>query len=170
MEREHDPEGVELATEVARRVAGVSRQASPGAARPRRRRQGWGEEVRSGAHPDDRDPQLIGSLVKQVAAERGWRPRLSLSNVLKDWPRLVGESNAAHAHPISYEEGVLIVQCDSTAWASAMKYSAGQLVARLNDALGQQSVKRIEFQGPDAPNWRRGRRYIRGRGPRDTYG
>ena len=83
---------------------------------------------------------------------------------------LVGAMNAEHSCPVEFRDGVLTVQCDSTAWASAMRYNAGPLVAKLNHALGERSVLRIEVLGPHAPNWKRGRRSIRGRGPRDTYG
>ncbi|HEX5908206.1 MAG TPA: DUF721 domain-containing protein, partial [Propionibacteriaceae bacterium] len=48
---------------------------------------------------------------------------------------------------------------------------APQLVAMLNDQLGDCTVSRIKVLGPDAPSWKKGRRAVRdGRGPRDTYG
>lgn len=91
--------------------------------------------------------------------------------VLRRWASLVGEANAEHSTPVHFANGVLTVQCDSTAWASAMKYTAAQLVAKLNQELGEASVKRIEIRGPHQPNWNKGRRTVRGgRGPRDTYG
>lgn len=69
-----------------------------------------------------------------------------------------------------YDDGTLIVECDSTAWATAMRYAASQLVAKLNEALGQRTVLRVEFRGPRAPSWKKGPRSVQGRGPRDTYG
>ena len=121
-------------------------------------------------HPDDRDPQPIGSVLDAVAKRRGWHRQISLATVLRDWSGLVGAVNAQHSVPVEFHDGTLTIQCDSTAWSSAMKYSAGPLVARLNQALGDRMVLRIEVLGPRAPNWRRGRRSIQGRGPRDTYG
>jgi predicted nucleic acid-binding Zn ribbon protein len=47
---------------------------------------------------------------------------------------------------------------------------APQLVAVLNEALGQGSVTRVQVIGPQAPSWKKGRRSVPGRGPRDTYG
>jgi predicted nucleic acid-binding Zn ribbon protein len=48
---------------------------------------------------------------------------------------------------------------------------APQLVAMLNEQLGDGTVTRIAVLGPDAPSWKKGRRSVRdGRGPRDTYG
>lgn len=91
--------------------------------------------------------------------------------VLRDWKGIVGEDNAEHSQPVHFADGVLTVQCDSTPWATGMRYAAGQIVARLNDALGQETVRRVEIKAPNQPSWKHGRRSVRdGRGPRDTYG
>lgn len=173
----HDPTGLDLAARIARDTAmgqryGVTlpEPTEPPAPRrraPRRR----GEELRSGAHPDDRDPQLIGAVFDKVVARRGWAKRLSLSTVLRNWAALVGESNAAHSQPVDFRDGVLKVQCDTTAWATGMRYSASQLVAKLNRELGDQTVHRVDIVGPAQKSWKHGPRSVRdGRGPRDTYG
>ena len=48
---------------------------------------------------------------------------------------------------------------------------APQLVAKLNEQLGDGTVARVKVLGPDAPTWKKGRLSVRdGRGPRDTYG
>lgn len=170
----HDPTGLELASEIARAAVSASEYGvvlpEPAASRKPRRRVRVVEQQRSGAHPDERDPQLVGSVLDQVVAERGWKRRISLSHVLRRWPDLVGPSNAEHAKPVTFADGSLIVECDSTAWAQAMRYTASKLVARLNAALGEQTVLRIDFRGPDAPSWKKGPRSVKGRGPRDTYG
>ena len=80
-------------------------------------------------------------------------------------------SNAAHSSPEGYADTVLTVRADSTAWATQLRYLAPQLVAMLNEQLGDGTVTRIRVLGPDAPSWKKGRRSVRdGRGPRDTYG
>ena len=174
MSEQHDPTGLELASEIARAAVEAAEYGVvlPEPTKPRtpRRPARPVEQQRSGAHPDDRDPQLIGNVLDQVVRERGWKKRISLSTVLRRWPDLVGESNAEHSKPVFYENGVLIVDCDSTSWATAMRYAASQLVAQLNRALGQQTVLRVEFRGPRAPSWKKGPRAVQGRGPRDTYG
>ncbi|MHA6513450.1 DUF721 domain-containing protein [Tessaracoccus sp. Z1128] len=174
MSEEHDPTGLDLASEIAR--AAVESAAygvvlpDPSPARQPRRRQRPMEQQRSGAHPDDRDPQLVGDVLDTVIKARGWQRRISLSHVLRRWPELVGESNAQHSTPVNYTDGVLIVDCDSTSWAAAMKFSASQIVAKLNAALGERTVLRVDFRGPRPPSWKRGTRAVQGRGPRDTYG
>lgn len=168
----YDPTGLELAGEIAHQTARTSPLLPEVPVLPPKvpKRRRWAGEQRSGAHSDDRDPQPIGSVLDAVAKRHGWHRQISLATVLRDWSGLVGAVNAQHSVPVEFHDGTLTIQCDSTAWSSAMKYSAGPLVARLNQALGDRMVLRIEVLGPRAPNWRRGRRSIQGRGPRDTYG
>lgn len=169
----HDPTGLDLASRIARATAMSKRYepVAPEPVKPKPRRR-WNEgEQRSGAHPDDRDPQLIGSVFETVVRRRGWTKRLSLSTVLRNWASIVGEANAEHSKPVDFHRGVLKVQCDSTAWATGMRYSASQLVATLNRELGDDTVKRVEVVGPPQKSWKHGPRSVRdGRGPRDTYG
>jgi predicted nucleic acid-binding Zn ribbon protein len=51
-----------------------------------------------------------------------------------------------------------------------MRLLAGDVVRRLNEVLGEETVTVIDVVGPRAPSWNRGRLRVRGRGPRDTYG
>ncbi|NHB84926.1 DUF721 domain-containing protein [Tessaracoccus sp. HDW20] len=104
-------------------------------------------------------------MLDQVVSERGWKRRIGLSTVLRRWSDLVGESNAEHSRPVDYQDGVLVVECDSTAWAQAMRYTASKLVARLNRELGDRTVLRVDFRGPAAPSWKKGPRSVQGRGP-----
>jgi len=170
---DHDPTGLDLASRIARATALSQRYepVAPEPEKPRPRRRRFQEEQRSGAHPDDRDPQPIGSVFENVVRKRGWTKRLSLSTVLRNWAGLVGEANAEHSKPVDFTNGVLKIQCDSTAWATGMRYSASQLVAQLNRELGDDTVKRVDVVGPPQKSWKRGIRSVRdGRGPRDTYG
>lgn len=170
---DYDPTGLDLASEIARQTARSVPLLPEVTIPPKvtKRRPRTFVEQRSGAHPDDRDPQPLGRIIEQVGNRRGWRRRLSLSTVLRNWAEFVGEANAEHSKPVNFADGVLTVECDSTAWASGMKFHASKLVARLNAELGEQTVKRVEIRGPNAPSWKKGRRSVRdGRGPRDTYG
>ena len=130
----------------------------PTGARGRRRR--W-----SGAGPDDRDPQLFGRLVARVSLDRGWSPRLTDATVLGRWPQLVGAEIADHCTPISLRDGELVLQAESTAWATQLRTLQRQLLTRLAAAVGKDVVKRIRVVGPSGPSWRHGPRTVRGRGP-----
>jgi predicted nucleic acid-binding Zn ribbon protein len=162
---QHDPTGLELAQTVARSLGAQAR-------RQRRSRRARPVEPQvSGARADDRDPKLLADAVERLVETKGWTTEINIRTLLARWGLLVGATNAAHSLPEAYADTVLTVRTDSTAWATQLRYLAPQLVAMLNEQLGDGTVTRIAVLGPDAPSWRKGRRSVRdGRGPRDTYG
>lgn len=167
---EHDPEGFDVASRVAHNLSGLLPPARLGPENRNRRRRRTVDEQRSGAHPDARDPQPLGSAVDDLIAARGWRRQIGLRLIIQRWDELVGRTNAQHSRPESYRDGVLVVRAESSTWASALRTIAPQLVARLNRQLGDGAVTRVDVRGPNAPSWRHGPRTVPGRGPRDTYG
>ena len=52
--------------------------------------------------------------------------------------------------------GRLVVQTDSTAWATQMRLLAPTVVRRLNEELGDGTVRVIDVQGPTVPSWKTG--------------
>jgi predicted nucleic acid-binding Zn ribbon protein len=133
--------------------------------RPKGRRRRW-----SGPGPDERDPQPFGRLVSRVSLDRGWSPRLTDATVLGRWPQLVGSDIADHCTPLSLRDGELVLQAESTAWATQLRTLSRQLLQRIAVGVGKDVVRRIRVVGPSGPSWRHGPRHVRGRGPRDTYG
>jgi predicted nucleic acid-binding Zn ribbon protein len=168
---DHDDTGLDLARSIARGLAGarrtVRRRTPPRPGSRMRRTDPQG----SGAHPDDRDPQLLDSTIGRLIAEQGWGTDVRVHGVFTRWEHLVGRDVALHCTPESYADGKLTVRTDSTAWATQMKLLAPTVLRRLNGELGDGTVTVIDVQGPTGPTWKRGLRSVRdGRGPRDTYG
>jgi predicted nucleic acid-binding Zn ribbon protein len=161
---EHDPTGLELAQNIARSLGAQARRKRRRPPRP------VGPQV-SGARADDRDPKPLSDAVERLVESKGWTTEINVHTLLARWGLLVGASNAAHSSPEGYADTVLTVRADSTAWATQLRYLAPQLVAMLNEQLGDGTITRIRVLGPDAPSWKKGRRSVRDvRGPRDTYG
>ena len=171
-EEDHEPTGLDLARSIARGLAGRTGPASASTSRAGRslRRRVPRETSSSGAHPDDRDPQLVDLSVGRIVEDQGWETDLKVHGVFARWEGLVGREVGEHVRPESFAEGRLVVRTDSTAWATQMKLLAPDVVRRLNDVLGHGTVQVIEVLGPRAPSWTRGRLRVKGRGPRDTYG
>ncbi|MEP7090508.1 MAG: DciA family protein [Nocardioidaceae bacterium] len=164
----HDDSGLDLARSIARSLA------RPGT---RRRTPRPGQRARrvdpqaSGAHPDERDPQLLDSTIGRLIAEQGWGTDVRVHAVFSRWDTLVGREVAQHCLPESFADTKLVVRTDSTAWATQMKLLAPTVVRRLNEELGDGTVTLIDVHGPHGPSWKRGLRSVRdGQGPRDTYG
>ena len=166
-ERPHDATGLDVAKEVAGRLRGGRNRAWTAGQRQSR----GGPASMSGAHPDSRDPALVGSVVDRLVSDSGWDTEVAVHGVFGRWSAIVGAEVSAHCTPERFQDGHLSVRTDSTAWATQLRLLAPTVVRRLNEELGHGTVLRIEVLGPQAPTWRKGRRSVRdGRGPRDTYG
>ena len=172
-EKEHDETGLDLARTVAKAIAGAARNAPRKKRRTADRKPGKGKVVprASGAHPDERDPQLLDTTVGRLIDDHGWTLDLKVHSVFGRWPDIVGGEVAQHCSPTSFADGKLVVRTESTAWATQLRLLAPTLVRRLNEELGHGSVTVIVVEGPNVPSWKKGRLGTRdGRGPRDTYG
>lgn len=168
-EPERTDDGLDLARQLTRATARATPKARKRSLTKRDRRPRDGTV--SGAHPDERDPQLLGSQVDRLVADQGWALELKVRGVFARWPELVGPEVGAHCTPESFAEGKLVVRADSTAWATQLGLLAPALVRRLNEDLGDGTVTVIDVLGPHAAQGRRGRLRTRdSRGPRDTYG
>jgi predicted nucleic acid-binding Zn ribbon protein len=166
----HHEDGLDLARSIARGLAGARRTAKKRPPRPGQRMRRV-EPTTSGAHPDDRDPQLLDSTIGRLVADQGWATDVRVHGVFTRWEHLVGRDVALHCTPESFDDGKLTVRTDSTAWATQMRLLAPTVLRRLNGELGDGTVTLIEVRGPTGPTWKRGPRSVRdGRGPRDTYG
>lgn len=166
------PDGLDLAREAAR---AASRAPGAPARRPRRAGESGftrrrGRSRFSGAHPDDRDPQALGSTLDRLVSNRGWETDLQVQGVFGRWADVVGAEVADHCTPETLTDGKLVVRTDSTAWATQLRLLAPTLVRRLNEELGHGTVLVIDVLGPHVPSWKKGPRSAGGRGPRDTYG
>jgi len=125
-----------------------------------------------GSKPFDpgRDPDSLAAAVTGLVRDRGWSATMAVSELFVGWSEAVGPAVADHARPVSIAEGQLVVQCDSTAWATQLGLMRSQILAHLADRFPEAGVERLRFLGPDVPTFKRGPRSVPGRGPRDTFG
>ncbi|WP_020574613.1 DUF721 domain-containing protein [Actinopolymorpha alba] len=177
-----NPTGLDLARAVAASLGAAAATGARGATgkhagrtssgrKTRRTRTGRDRSTRSGARPDDRDPQALDSTIDRLVNERGWTSSVAVAGAIARWDHIVGPDVAAHCRAVRYVDQELTVQADSTAWATQVRLLAPSLVKRLNEELGDGTVSRVVVLGPAAPSWRKGPRTTRdGVGPRDTYG
>ncbi|MEP7161876.1 MAG: DciA family protein [Dermatophilaceae bacterium] len=159
------------------RESARARGLRPGAGRGRSHRQGipgtsrGREATYSSSGRDGRDPVTLGDQLDHLVVDRGWSDDVAVGAVISRWPATVGPEVAQHARPESFEDGVLSVQADSTAWATNLRFLSEGILAKIAIDTGEGVVTELRILGPSAPSWRRGRRSASGgRGPRDTYG
>lgn len=126
-----------------------------------------GSSIAFGAGRDERG---IGEVIDSLTATLGWSSPLAQSDLMASWIEIAGDETAAHSTPVGVDEGVLTVQCESTAWATQLRLMRGAILTKIAAKYPDADIQSIRFNGPSAPSWKRGPRSIPGRGPRDTYG
>jgi predicted nucleic acid-binding Zn ribbon protein len=87
----------------------------------------------------------------RTALERSLRD-LGLQNRLKGeqltvlWPKLVGPTVAKIASPTQFRNGTLFIDVTDSVWMQELKFQEGELIGRLNEALGETLVRRLFLQ------------------------
>jgi predicted nucleic acid-binding Zn ribbon protein len=81
----------------------------------------------------------------------GLQKRLKTEQLTALWPEIVGPSVAKIAYPAQFRSGTLFIDVADNVWMQELKFQEGELIARLNDALGEPLVRRLFFQLARAP-------------------
>jgi predicted nucleic acid-binding Zn ribbon protein len=145
------PSGIELAREaLAQAKADARKRGSVPGAQRRRTPRPARDRGRGG------DPRAFGSAIKDLLADRGWEQRAAVGGVFGNWAGIVGPELADHTKPERFEDGELVVAADSTAWATQLRLLASTLVRRLNEELGDGTVRTVKVTGPASAPRRRG--------------
>ena len=70
-------------------------------------------------------------------------PASTLARVQETWERTAGPAIAAAAQPTAERDGVLTVTCAAAVWAQELDLMAGELLPRLNSALGSDAIREL---------------------------
>ena len=70
-------------------------------------------------------------------------PATALARVQAVWEHAVGRALAGAAYPTAEREGVLTLSCTAAVWAQELDLMAYELIARLNAALGSETVREL---------------------------
>ena len=117
-----------------------------------------------------RDPLTLAAALDEAIRVGEWDAAgLAEARVVAEWERLVGARNAAHTEVTRITDGVVYVQCDSTAWTAELRRLRPEIVSAIQRELPSARVRDVRIQPPGAPSWKHGRLSVPGRGPRDTY-
>ncbi|MDO4792354.1 MAG: DciA family protein [Buchananella hordeovulneris] len=126
----------------------------------------WG----SGPGKSRRNPKRLSSVGDKLLERLGLTSGVALARVASSWSRIVGSTIAEHTRVETFENTVLVIRADSTAWATQLRVLTPQILRKIEESAGQGVVTTLQILGPAAPSWKHGPRSVRGRGPRDTYG
>lgn len=82
----------------------------------------------------------LGELAGRIA------PAGTLARVQEVWPSVAGSAVAAAATPIAERDGVLTVSCSAAVWAQELELMSPDLLAALNTALGDETLRTLRFR------------------------
>ena len=150
--------GVELAREALAQAKAdaLKRGVLPGNQLPGKRSRRT-RQPRPRPQPDrGGEPQSFGAAIRDLLAERGWEQQAAVGGVFGNWTQIVGKEVAEHTTPTAFEDGEVVIAADSPAWATQVRMLAPTLVRRLNEELGDGTVRRVKVQAPTSGRRRPG--------------
>ena len=95
--------------------------------------------------PGNDAPTAIGAIAEQLVVRREWERRLEGSQIHGVWEQIAGPAVADHVRPVRLLGGVLVLEADSGAWATQVRYLTHSLIERANEELGSDLVERIQI-------------------------
>jgi predicted nucleic acid-binding Zn ribbon protein len=100
--------------------------------------QSWG--TRQGADA----PTAVGGVLDELVTRREWHRRLEGSRIHDCWAQIAGDMVAAHVRPVRLLGGVLVLEADSGAWATQVRYLSQTLADRANEVLDAPLVEQVQ--------------------------
>jgi predicted nucleic acid-binding Zn ribbon protein len=95
---------------------------------------------------DDDDPKPVSASLDRLASKLGAPKVAALGVVFSHWNDVVGDVVAAHAKPLSLQDGRLVVGVDEPGWATQLNYLTADLLRRLEELAGPGAVTAVEVR------------------------
>jgi predicted nucleic acid-binding Zn ribbon protein len=90
-----------------------------------------------------RAPRPLSAALDRLTP--GLAPPSTLARVQAVWTEVAGPAVAGEADPVSERAGTVTFACRSAVWAQELELLSGDLLGRLNEALGAASLRRLRF-------------------------
>ncbi len=90
------------------------------------------------------EPVPLRDAIERVSRELGMAAPDVLVTLTARWRDIVGDAVAEHAQVRSVREGECTIVVDGPAFATQLRYAAGDLVARVNQHCGEGSVTSVK--------------------------
>ena len=78
--------------------------------------------------------------------------RIQVGGVFGKWDDAVGAQIAAHVRPIKLDQGTLLVEADTSTWATQVKFLADTIISRLRDEARVEIDRRRGPRGLESPS------------------
>ena len=85
----------------------------------------------------------VGSELQAILTEWLENPESRRVVLERTWERSVGEAVSRRCRPLLFEDGVLTVEVTDSSWRPQLQKMSGELITKVNIALGKPWVRRI---------------------------
>jgi predicted nucleic acid-binding Zn ribbon protein len=109
--------------------------------RRRRRPSGRPEDA-----PGPNAPVEFRTSLDRLLRHSGKPTVQSLDVVFHQWTELVGEVAAGHSRPILLDKERLVIEAETTTWASELRWHEAALLRHLRTVLGSDAPGRLEVR------------------------
>ena len=101
---------------------------------------------------EHREPRRVGESLDRLSRSLSGVGAKPLASVFTEWPKVVGETLAAHCRPLSLDGTRLVIAVDEPAWATQIRYLETELLERLAEVVEGQRVAAIEVRVSPSDN------------------
>ena len=88
----------------------------------------------------------LRKVLERSIRDLGLQKRLKAEQIIALWPKIVGPAVAKVASPAQFRTGTLFIDVADSVWMQELKFQEGELIGRVNEALGEALVRRLFFQ------------------------
>lgn len=181
MSEDQNLDPVAQALEGLRKAGGKSGAELPKVASTKRMRDTRGRGSRAMKRPTGldgradksyRDPKSLHELIQPTIKRFGWAEDFAIGTVMNNWEEIVGPTVAERTRPVEFNKNAreLVIECDSTPWATQLRYMKTQILVAISHLAGEDLVRDLKVKGPNLGPKPKGKLRVKGRGPRDDYG
>ncbi len=82
------------------------------------------------------EPESVAKILSNVLQEIGAQDLLTLADIDKRWPEIVGEDLAKKARPYKIAQGVLFLATPSPVWSQEVLFARWMIMDRVREAVG----------------------------------
>ena len=88
----------------------------------------------------------IGSILDDVLKNCRRESDEELIRVWDVWDGIVGDVVSKNAKPAAFKGRILLVYVTSSTWVHHLQFTKGEMIAKLNDALGKSLIDDLKFK------------------------
>lgn len=89
--------------------------------------------------------QPAGSIVPRLLRDLGLEQGLLGFRAVKEWPEVVGPRIARRTRAIGFDNGILRIEVEGSAWRFELGFLERRLLAELERRLGGRAVRKLHF-------------------------